>query len=324
MKTPISALAGLLLLAATGCAAMPGDVDIDADETEGQVASEVVNTTGSQFYTLRQDMRRCISPLCGGVYVRRVNYSSTRCVDGRWQSECYVAQADFSALGLTDEADSAFRSAAVTGHAVVRGRIQSQTYGSFGNMGLFVAQEGWRAVTDAAPSGTWSQVHDNGIRCFTTPCFSQSQLRLNSTRESTLSGLDLSGIAGLTDEQNNLISADLGTAYGVIFTGPTHTVRSGRTLAATQAYLRVSAGVPDRSYCDAPSECTRTVYGAPPESRDECYCPMCPSNIVNTQTATANQRAFNRYCTTSGCAMPRCAYPPPVTCVNHACVVAGL
>lgn len=324
-----SSLVGLLSLAVAGCAALPGDADIDGDELQGQAASEVVRTDVSLFYTVRPDARRCISPVCGGVWVRRVNYSTTRCADGRWRNECYAAQADFSALGLTDDALAAFREATLAGHAVVRGRLLAETYGTYGNLGRFVAQEGWQALTDAAPSGTFSRVHDNGIRCFAAPCFSQAQLRLNSTRESTLSALDVSGIAGLTDEQNGLLSAELGTDHGVIFAGPTRTVPnagpagSGRTLVATQAYLRVSAGVPDGSFCNAPSECTRTVYGTAPGSSAECYCPMCPSTIVDTVTAAASTRAFRRYCSTDGCAVPRCAYPVPVTCVNHGCTVAA-
>src|SRR5262249_1939438 len=44
-----------------------------------------------KFYTLRPDLRKCASPLCGGYFIKRVNQSLTPCVNGQNKSECYVA-----------------------------------------------------------------------------------------------------------------------------------------------------------------------------------------------------------------------------------------
>src|SRR5260370_23237107 len=54
------------------------------------VLPDPMNAT-STFYSLRRDLRRCVSPLCGGYFVKRVNMSSTRCANGRFMSECYLA-----------------------------------------------------------------------------------------------------------------------------------------------------------------------------------------------------------------------------------------
>src|SRR5688500_1902707 len=47
------------------------------------------------YFLVRQDRRRCMSPLCGGYFVKRVNQSRTRCANGRWMPECYVAEIDW-------------------------------------------------------------------------------------------------------------------------------------------------------------------------------------------------------------------------------------
>ena len=39
-----------------------------------------------EYYSVREDMRRCMSPLCGGYFVKRVNQSRTRCGNGRWMA----------------------------------------------------------------------------------------------------------------------------------------------------------------------------------------------------------------------------------------------
>jgi len=57
---------------------------------------ETVGTDNSNFYSVRPDYRRCVSPLCGGYFVKRVNQSRTRCVNGRLMSECYVAEIDWN------------------------------------------------------------------------------------------------------------------------------------------------------------------------------------------------------------------------------------
>src|ERR687898_992732 len=42
------------------------------------------------YYTLRADLRRCASPMCGGFFVKLVNHGRTRCADGRNLTKCYV------------------------------------------------------------------------------------------------------------------------------------------------------------------------------------------------------------------------------------------
>ncbi|HEX5966259.1 MAG TPA: DUF6748 domain-containing protein, partial [Pyrinomonadaceae bacterium] len=50
----------------------------------------------SSFYTIRRDLRRCASPMCGGYFIRLVNQSRTRCHNGRFMNECYVASIEWN------------------------------------------------------------------------------------------------------------------------------------------------------------------------------------------------------------------------------------
>src|SRR5260370_7964329 len=72
------------------------------------VLPDPMNAT-STFYSLRRDLRRCVSPLCGGYFVKRVNMSSTRCANGRFMSECYVAGIDWHCQPESDIAPFVWR-----------------------------------------------------------------------------------------------------------------------------------------------------------------------------------------------------------------------
>src|SRR5688500_20122717 len=52
----------------------------------------------SSFYTIRRDLRRCASPLCGGYFVNLVNQSRTRCHNGRYMNECFVVSIEWNGL----------------------------------------------------------------------------------------------------------------------------------------------------------------------------------------------------------------------------------
>ena len=93
------------------------------------VLSETVNAN-STFYSVRRDRRRCASPMCGGYFVKRVNLSSTRCGDGRWKSECYVAEINWNGQPEND-----------SDGMLVRGNIVAKRYERFGNLGELQASE---------------------------------------------------------------------------------------------------------------------------------------------------------------------------------------
>lgn len=158
----------------------------DAMEQSLAAASPVL------YYEVTRDVRRCVSPLCGGFFVKAVNRPLTRCADGTSAERCYVASIDWKAAG----GDPGFSSQLF----VVQGTVQPKQYPPFGNLGLLVAVDAWEPATNAAPAGAYYRLADNGIVCITEPCFSIDAQLLNRNSTMQISGLDLSAV-GATQEE---------------------------------------------------------------------------------------------------------------------------
>ena len=300
---------GLALgLSLAACAPLEEDAGDD-------VSTDEVTSAGS-YVRLRRDTRRCVSPLCGGYWVSRVNQRTLRCADGSTATECYVAEVDYSGLGLTGD-----ELAAVMDRPVIyRGRIVSRTFGSFGNLGQLTVQEGWRAASDAASAATVFAAYDNGRVCVRAPCFTRTADKLNGRTSYTLTGVDLSGVAGVSATDLRAGTDALATPSGVLVAGVVRSSGQNRTLAASQFYLRLSTGVPDATYCDTDAECTMTAYSHDVSAREDCYCALCPSTALNVSSAERFASDYRRHCSIAlRCPAVRCVRPPTVSCVNHAC-----
>ena len=141
------------------------------------------------FYLVRNDLRRCASPLCGGFWVSRVNHPQTRCSNGRWSRECYVAEIDWNG-----------RSEVEPGKALLRGNIVARSYPGFGNLGAFRVTESWQSPTETPATGTFYRVRDRGVRCITHPCLTHSANKLNANANKNIAGADLAA-AGANGEQ---------------------------------------------------------------------------------------------------------------------------
>ena len=182
------------------------------------------------YFTVRPDLRKCVSPLCGGFFVKSVNKSLTRCADGSLQSECYVATVNNPAqvdLGAA---------------ALLHGAIRPKSYGDFGNLGVFKLNTAFRAASASTESGLFVGLENNGIVCITTPCFSADQYLLNRSKIRAISGIDL--------EQVGASKADLEQAWSIIgnsgvllANGVNHQVEEmtgqGITFVAKQFYLPI-------------------------------------------------------------------------------------
>jgi Domain of unknown function (DUF6748) len=85
------------------------------DEAEA-TSSLAAPPAGSAYYTVRPDLRLCMWPYCGGVFLRAVNLENTQCADGSLAIECYVAR--LNAAGVVQE-----QSLGDVRRLIVRGRI---------------------------------------------------------------------------------------------------------------------------------------------------------------------------------------------------------
>ncbi|HWP54967.1 MAG TPA: DUF6748 domain-containing protein, partial [Pyrinomonadaceae bacterium] len=210
-------------------------------ETESESASPAPVAPTPTFYRVRPDLRRCVSPLCGGYFVKSVNMSSTRCADGRFRPECYVAEIDGNAQAESD------------GAQVVRGEIVARRYERFGNLGALRLSESWKSLGANQPAGTFYLVRDRGVRCIAFPCPTHHEAKLNSSFSRNIAGVNLEA-AGLGDNAS-VVNAAMTGPEGVIVAGQDSPVKGpgGRSfeLKATQVYVRnkLDSGstTPDRS-----------------------------------------------------------------------------
>jgi hypothetical protein len=187
------------------------------------------------YYTLRADLRRCASPMCGGFFVKLVNHIRTRCADGRNMAECYVAEIDWNGQPSGE-----------TGTMLVRAELSQRRFQGSRRFGVLRVIESWRAASGRPPEGMFFRVKDLGIRCITHPCLTHQDERLNSYMRRKIAGVDLSR-AQASSEAVASANQAMTSSEGVLVAG-THGFVSGPagrapTLEATQFYLRSSGPI---------------------------------------------------------------------------------
>jgi len=237
------ALAALSLAPMAACVSSE-DVEDDLAgelETEGEDGKADGASTFT-YFEIERDFRRCVSPLCGGYWVSRVNREGLKCSDGLTAERCYVAEIDHTALGF-DETDGGGWVGAIENRSMIfRGDLKKKTYGDFGKLGFLVTSEAWMAGTESVAEGVWVKVEQSGVRCFAAPCADKIERKLNSTRTAMISALDFVP-SGATEEAEAIAWAALTSEDGLIVVGDRYTDRvDGRTAKArtvTQFFTRL-------------------------------------------------------------------------------------
>ncbi len=215
----------------SGSSHQPDPDQLSNSSETNSLAPGLLAATGD-YFLVRQDRRRCISPLCGGYFVKRVNQSRTRCANGRWMPECYVAEIDWNGQAEVDP-----------GKALIRGDIVARSFPRFGNLGALRVTESWQSPSDGAVTGALYRTRDRGVRCITHPCLSHSATRLNLNVTTNVAGVDLSP----ADADGSEAAAAMTHPEGVMVAGYFSPVRgpAGRaqTLKATKFYMRLGSEV---------------------------------------------------------------------------------
>lgn len=201
------------------------------------------------YFSVRPDLRKCASPLCGGVFVQSVNRLTTRCADGRIRRECYVADVTLADLNLPPDQEDSVHLRVKNGTVLLKGQLIVKPFSPLNTPGLFEASEVWLAATDAHPAGAFFRTVDTGIVCVRAPCLSFQEFRLNAFGQNDIAGVDLS-LVGASDEQLALARAALRTDEGILVAG-IHKDLSGPAgeagnLLATQFYLPVHPEKPEK------------------------------------------------------------------------------
>jgi hypothetical protein len=199
MRTVQSLIPAVLSFALAACLASESPDDGGLESQTAPLAGETKPTR--TYYTLRPDLRRCMSPICGGYFVSEVNRARTRCADGSQAPECYVAE-------LT-----APEGIELTEGALVHGSLVERSYpGIQGLWGVLEADFVASAVLESACAGQHVLAYDTGIRCITTPCESLGVVALNV--RGTTSKPDVAFSAATADDDALLEQAfydELGT-----------------------------------------------------------------------------------------------------------------
>ncbi len=124
----------------------------------------------STYYAVRRDLRRCMSPMCGGYWVKAVNRAHTECADGRRAEECYVAEINVAADVHVEEGD------------LVHGDLLPRHYaGPDLTLAVLSADFALEPVLDDVVSrGHHFLVFDKGLRCIKAPCPTTEIAALNT------------------------------------------------------------------------------------------------------------------------------------------------
>lgn len=242
----------LSLLAACGTS-QPTTDELAGESTADDTVDAKSDSPYADAYTyfaIKQDLRKCVSPLCGGYFVERLNRAATQCADGSYASSCYVADLDWGQTALPSTIQQKLVDSAAVGstsdgvRAIVRGRVAAKSFASYGNLGTFVVSEAWVAAGSVPSDGVFVKMKDNGVRCITAPCPSTTEYALNRTASANISDVDWSE-SGLTDRAIAGLSEQMFTGGLIVAGWREYTTVNGHTAKArsvTTAYQRL---VPD-------------------------------------------------------------------------------
>lgn len=204
--------------------------DKPAKESVENSVNPAAPARNSVYFTIRQDMRRCASPMCGGYFVKAVNQRVTRCANGKQSEECYVAEIDWNKHPVVEPRK-----------ALLRAELRAKHFSNFGKLGLLRVLEAWKAGGEATPTGKFYRARDRRIQCIAFPCLTHSDVQLNSSLSTNIAGVDLKAIQADTNRIADATTA-LGQPDGLIVAGEHVRVKGpagqANSLSATQFYLR--------------------------------------------------------------------------------------
>lgn len=251
------AVVSMLSVALSGCGVSEADLREDdlADD------SFELSTTKDTFIIARRDIRRCVSPLCGGYWVKDLNST---------MQERYVSGFDFSQSELPQSAQDAARGAPDF-EVVLFGRLGPKET-RFDTRTL-VVQRVFRGMPGKTfPSDAkFYGVFPTKIACITTPCANLQTTRLNRTTGHTMAtDVDVSAAQAALVDGDWLLSRSLYNR--TVIAGKI--VRRNKHVTVTAAQVFVE--LPDRlAPCQVESEpsCGDQLVANWTRTPDRCVVP---------------------------------------------------
>ncbi len=256
MKTFLAAL----MVFAVGCGVSETEVDLQLDESESE--SGELSSTKDTFILVRHDMRKCISPLCGGYWVRDLNST---------MQDRYVSALDLTGSSVPEEQRDRVTSAP-DNELVVFGRLGPKE-NKFNTRTLTVldAYRGLPGVQYAATDKFYG-VFPTKIACITTPCANLQATRLNRT-----TGHTMATEVRVDRALKAMVSGDWVMARvrqnRAVLAGTITRSQGNVVVDAAQVFIRV----PDRfQSCPkiAPPKCSDGKIGAWTRTDNRCAVPV--------------------------------------------------
>lgn len=263
-----SILVSLAVISA-GC----GVSEVEVDDTSAAEASAEetgeLSTRTSSYVVFRHDLRRCLSPVCGGYWVSDLNRKTLR--------EEYVSGFDFSGSGLTEETQ-AKALAAGEGEVVLRGKL-GPTESRFNTRAFLVLEafRGMPGVRAAATDSFYRVERADNIRCIAAPCPSLRAIKLHTTQATLFHEVSVAR-ASKTNVDARWMTSRI-TDKGALVAAAFVTRNRSTTLDVAQVFMRLpepsqscprvalpscAAGttlswVRNENRCLLPAACVRTV-----------------------------------------------------------------
>lgn len=230
------------------------ELDVD-DASVGDAAKADAPSGTYTYYFVKQDVRRCVAPYCGGVFYRLANADTTRCADGKYAEQCYAASVDWSRLGL-GEVGMAKVDEGLGKHALgpstllVRAVVGTKSWAnSPRDFAHLRPREAWIAQGPHDAAGPIAKIEDSGVRCIAAPCPSLRERRLNSSVKAEIADLGWDK-SGASDDAIG-VALDKMHTDGLIVSGYRYSVSgpAGRAPArsVTQFWLRATDEVADKT-----------------------------------------------------------------------------
>jgi len=266
------------------------------------------------YYTIRNDLRRCAAPFCGGFFVREVNRDQTRCGDGSLLRECYVESLDFSDTLIGGDPGPVVRDSPEL--LLVRGTFDEIPWREVPvRLDVLRVSEVYQSALKRAPRSTFFRVRATGIVCIRFPCPLFSRVELNSVeRPVPFAVLDLTALGRLGDKLPDLLALPAGVIVTGVPIGEPPESGLAPGLGVRDAFLPVGRGrVPKHP---APGACAGGPrlgpIDAPPKICSEVFDPVCGCDGITYSNACFAEVAGVRVAHPGACNDP-ITYPGPPT-----------
>jgi hypothetical protein len=319
MKSELNSLFAIGIAAAfTFACGSPAPEVVEEDE-------DAISASTPAFVSLRHDDRRCISPLCGGYWLKDLN---------RNRAEVYVSGLDFSQSGF-DEATITLIQETSLDELVLQGVLgpREQQY----RTRALMVQGAWRGLPGVVRSASdkfYSVTsNDPPIQCFAAPCNNDVATLLNRTTTRGFTGVDVGGVV------RNFVDPAFVTSqverYGALVAGHfedgvRHAAGPETLLVASQVYLSLpSQRVPCPLFPIA--QCPEGLVNVFTRNADRCTIPAgCAEQLFCPQFIPSCDEGYTMESWTGGSGCPAFACdptflspPPPPSRCQHVRCAAG-